>query len=149
MSSRRIVALVLWLVATAAIVTVTLGPVRQRLVGSEAPNGVLSLSQWFDPDTWSSGRQYEFALNLLLFVPWGALALIMLGLPRWWLAAMLGVALTLTIEIAQIATPRISDPRDLVANSIGALLGITLAAIALAPAAIVRRWRAARLRLAA
>ena len=149
MSSRRIVALVLWIVATAAIVTVTLGPVRQRLVGSEAPNGVLSLSQWFDPDTWSSGRQYEFALNLLLFVPWGALALITLGLPRWWLAAMLGVALTLTIEIAQIPTPRISDPRDLVANSIGALLGITLAAIALAPSAIVQRRRAARLRLAA
>lgn len=149
MSSRRVVALVLWIVATAAIITVTLGPVRQRLVGSEAPNGVFSLSAWLDPDTWTGGRLYEFALNLLLFVPWGALALLTLGLPRWWLAALLGFALTLTIEIAQIPTPRISDPRDLVANSIGALLGIVIAAIALAPAAIVRRRRATRLRLAA
>ena len=116
MSVARVTALVLWLVATAAILMVTLGPVRQRLVGSEAPNGVLSLSAWLDADTWTTGRLFEFALNLVLFVPWGALAVMALGLPRWWLAALLGFALTLTIEIAQIATPRISDPRDLVAT---------------------------------
>lgn len=149
MSASRIVAAVLWVALTAVILLVTLGPVRQRLVGSEATYGVLSPSEWLDPATWSRGSTFEFGLNLLMFVPWGALAVFALGARRWWLAAILGVALTLAIEIAQIPSPRISDPRDLVANSIGAFIGIVLAAVALAPGEIARRRRAARLRLAA
>ena len=149
MSVSRIVAAVLWLALTAAILLVTLGPIPQRLVGSEATFGVLSISEWLDPLTWSQGRVYEFGLNLLMFVPWGALAVFALGVRRWWLAALLGVALTLTIEIAQIPSPRISDPRDLVANSIGAAIGIVVAMSALVPGEIARRRQAARLRLAA
>ena len=149
MTGRRILATVLWVVVTAVILVITLGPVRQRLVGSEATYGVLSPSEWLDPGTWSSGTAFEFALNLIMFVPWGILAVLALGARRWWLAAFLGIALTLAIEIAQIPLPRISDPRDLVANSLGALLGIVIGMLALAPGAIARRQRAARLRLAA
>lgn len=149
MTGRRILAIVLWLGMTAAILLVTLGPVPQRLVGSEAPLGVLSLSEWLDPTTWSQGRAYEFGLNLIMFVPWGVLAVLALGARRWWLAVLLGVALTLSIEILQIPSPRISDPRDLVANSIGALFGIVIGMLALAPGAIARRRQTARLRLAA
>lgn len=149
MTGRRILATVLWVVVTAAILLVTLGPVRQRLVGSEATYGVLSPSEWLDPATWSSGTAFEFTLNLIMFVPWGVLAVLALGARRWWLAAFLGIALTLAIEIAQIPSPRISDPRDLVANSIGALFGIMIGMLALAPGAIARRQRTARLRLAA
>ena len=75
----------------------------------------------------------EFALNMALFVPWGMLAVFVLEARRWWLAALLGFALTVTIEVLQIPSARISDPRDLVANSLGALLGIALACIAVAP----------------
>ena len=149
MTGRRILALVLWLGMTAAILLVTLGPVRQRLVGSEATYGVLSPSEWLDPATWSSGTAFEFTLNLIMFVPWGILAVLALGARRWWLAVLLGVALTLSIEILQIPSPRISDPRDLVANSIGALFGIVIGMLALAPGAIARRKQTARLRLAA
>lgn len=148
MTARRIVATVLWAVMTTVILLVTLGPVRQRLVGSEATYGVLSPSEWLDRSTWTSGTAFEFALNLIMFVPWGVLAVLALGARRWWLAAFLGMALTLAIEIAQIPSPRISDPRDLVANSIGALFGIVIGMLVLAPGAIARR-RAARLRLAA
>lgn len=149
MTGRRMLATVLWVVVTAVILVITLGPVRQRLVGSEATYGVLSPSEWLDPATWSSGTAFEFTLNLIMFVPWGILAVLALGPRRWWLAAFLGIALTLAIEIAQIPLPRISDPRDLVANSIGALFGIVIGMLALAPGAIARRQQAARLRLAA
>jgi len=111
------------------LLMVTLGPIPQRLVGSEAPLGVLSLDLWFEASTWASGRLYEFVLNVLIFVPWGVLALIVLGERRWALVAVLGVALTVGIEVAQIPLPRISDPRDLVANSLGVLLGMSIAVL--------------------
>jgi glycopeptide antibiotics resistance protein len=130
MSPRKVVVLLLWVGLTAAIISITLGPVPQRLEGSEATKGVLSPTAW-DVSQWS-GSNYEFGLNLLMFLPWGMLALFLLGRRRWWLAAAIGIALTLAIEIAQIPSPRISDPRDLVANTLGALLGIAAALLLLA-----------------
>ena len=129
----RLIVGALWVLATVSILIVTLGAIPQRLVGFERTLGVLSPRSWFDPTTWSVGSPVEFALNMALFVPWGMLAVFVLGARRWWLAALLGVALTVSIEVLQIPSARISDPRDLVANSLGALLGIALACIALAP----------------
>lgn len=126
----RFIAALLLTGYSALLLLITLGPVPQRLVGSEAPFGVLSLDLWFEASTWESGRLYEFVLNVLIFVPWGVLALIAFGERRWMVAALLGVALTVAIEIAQIPLPRISDPRDLVANTLGVLVGLGMAAVA-------------------
>lgn len=126
---RRPIAFLLLAGYSALLLMATLGPVPQRLVGSEAPLGVLSLELWFEASTWTSGRLYEFVLNVLIFVPWGVLALIVLGERLWVVAALIGVALTVGIEIAQIPLPRISDPRDLVANTLGVLLGISFAVL--------------------
>lgn len=137
MPTRRHVPSILLALLTAVLVVVTIGPVGQRLAGEEAPLGVLSLEQWLVAETWTNGALSEFAANVLLFVPWGVLALLVVGERRWWLAAALGAALTLAIEIGQIPLPRISDPRDLVANSLGVLVGIGIAVV-------VRRSRALR-----
>ncbi len=128
MPIRRLVPGILLALVTFFLLVVTIGPVGQRIAGSEAPLGVLSLDRWFLAETWS-GATYEFVGNILMFVPWGVLALIVLGERRWWLAAGLGMALTFTIEVAQIPLERISDPRDLLANTIGVLLGLGAAAI--------------------
>lgn len=128
MPFRRLAPGILLAIATLFVVAVTISSVGQRIAGSEAPLGVLSIDRWFLAETWA-GAPYEFIANVVLFVPWGALALIVLGERRWWLAVILGLALTLTIEIAQIPLERISDPRDLVANSIGVLSGVGLAVI--------------------
>jgi VanZ family protein len=46
----------------------------------------------------------------------------------WWLAIVLGVVATAAIEYAQQhIVGRVSDPRDLVANTTGAVLGALLA----------------------
>lgn len=113
---------------TALVLLITIGPVRQRFVGSEADRGVLDWRSWFELSTWREGTASEFVANVALFVPWGALAVLALGGRRWMLAALGAGALTLVIEIAQIPLARISDPRDLVANALGALLGIALGA---------------------
>lgn len=133
MSRGRIVATVLAVVYTAFLLFTTLGPIRQRLIGDEVPGGVLNPQTWLTEETWTSGRLYEFVANIVVFVPWGFLVLLALGIRFWWLAALAGFALTLTIEIAQIPLPRISDPRDLVANVLGTLVGIGFAV------ALVRR----------
>lgn len=120
----RVLAALSGLAYTALVLIVTIGPVRQRFVGSEADRGVLDWRSWFEISTWREGTPGEFIANVALFVPWGALAVLALGARRWMLVAFGAGALTLAIEIAQIPTARISDPRDLVANLLGALLGI-------------------------
>lgn len=117
---------------TALVLLVTLGPVPQRLAGSQADRGILAWRDWFDSATWTSGSSFEFAANVMLFVPWGALVVLIVGPRRWWLAVLAGVVLTTAIEIAQIPTARISDPRDLVANVVGTIIGVLMATAAAA-----------------
>jgi glycopeptide antibiotics resistance protein len=112
---------------TALLLILTIGPIPQTLVGSEAELGVLSWGSWLEASTWRSGRRFEFVANVLVFVPWGVLALIAVGARRWGFAVVGGVVLTLAIEITQIPLPRISDPRDLVANTVGTVIGIIAA----------------------
>ena len=92
--------------------------------------------------TWVTYDVAEFSANVLLFVPMGVLLTLLLGVRNWWLALALGVAVTLTIEFAQLFLPaRVSDPRDLLANTLGALIGIGV--VTVAAAARVRRAAAA------
>ncbi|WP_438853869.1 VanZ family protein [Agromyces sp. M3QZ16-3] len=127
---------------------VTLGPAPGAVSGNQARGGVLDPSIWFESDTWTIGSPTEFELNVLLFVPFGALlAFAVRGAPAVVPAAM-GAGFALLIEVAQIPmADRISDPRDLVANSLGAVIGIIVArisdAIASIPARIKARRRAA------
>ncbi len=126
MGRSRARALVLLGLTTAALLIITIGPIPQRLEGSQAPTGVLSWSTWIDCAAWANGSLGEFAANVAAFVPWGALALVVTGTRRWWLAGLGGIALSFAIEVAQIPTDRISDPRDLVANTLGTGIGILI-----------------------
>jgi glycopeptide antibiotics resistance protein len=91
---------------------------------------------------WLTFARLEFAANVAMFVPVGLFLVLLLGRRQWWLAIGLGLALTAAIEFAQqFIANRVSDPRDLVANGIGAIVG-TLLALALTAA------KARRIRLA-
>ena len=64
----------------------------------------------------------EFTANVGMFVPIGALVAA-LG-RHWWIAFAVGIALTCGIEFVQLFLPaRFPDVRDILANSLGALLG--------------------------
>jgi glycopeptide antibiotics resistance protein len=79
---------------------------------------------------WITFDVVEFTANILLFVPMGFLFAMLLGRGRWWLAFAIGVAATLTIEFVQLFLPaRVSDPRDLLANTLGTAVGILVVAV--------------------
>lgn len=71
----------------------------------------------------------EFTANIAFFVPFGALAALLLPRPRWWIAVAAGVVLSSTIELGQLLfrPERTASVLDVVANSSGALAGALLA----------------------
>jgi glycopeptide antibiotics resistance protein len=74
--------------------------------------------------------QLEFTGNVLMFLPIGLFFVLLLGRARWWLAVVLGVLLTITIEFTQLFLPgRVSDVRDILANSVGAFVGVLVALV--------------------
>lgn len=79
------------------------------------------------PD-WVSGKSVEFALNVVLFVPLSFIGAVLL--PRWgWLQWLgVGFALTFLVEFVQgvFLPDRTPDVVDMVANSLGALVGYWL-----------------------
>ncbi len=94
---------------------------------------------------WITYSLLEFWSNVAMYVPVGLFFLLLLGRRRWWLAIALGVLLTLGIEFVQQYLPdRVSDPRDILANSVGAFIGVVAALLVTWPAA-VRRARDRRL----
>lgn len=87
---------------------------------------------------WITFALVEFTANVVLFVPIGVLFTLMVGWRRWWLAGLLGAGLTAAIEFTQLFLPdRVTDPRDLISNSIGAVIGVAVVLV-------VTAWRARR-----
>ncbi|MFB9641357.1 VanZ family protein [Agromyces lapidis] len=111
-------ALVLW---------VTVGPAPWRTTGNQLDGGILNLDAWTAQVTWTTGYLAEIAFNVALFIPVGVLAALLLPRRAWPLALLVGFAFTTVIELIQVPEPdRISDPRDLVMNTAGAVLGVVL-----------------------
>lgn len=129
MRTRRLLPLLGVTTAYLALVAwATLGPSPWRAEGNQAPLGVLNPSIWLERATWSTGSTYEFAANIVMFVPVGVLFAMLVGARRWLLALGAAALLTCAIEVAQIPIDdRISDPRDLLANTAGAVIGLALA----------------------
>lgn len=115
----------------AVLASLTLGP------QPEAAGGTLArLAAWFSgwpPTAWVTFDVLEFAANVVLFVPTGLLWVAWTGARRRWLAVALaaaaGLVLSLAIEATQalLLADRVADVRDLVSNTLGALLGAAAA----------------------
>ena len=76
-------------------------------------------------------QHWEFLLNLAMFVPLGVLLVLTFGARFFWVALVLVIALTFSIEALQQVIPyRVPDVRDLFANGLGGVVG-TLLGVAL------------------
>ncbi len=85
-------------------------------------------------------NRLEFLANIGLFVPVGMFLLLLVGTRWWWVAGLASFAMTTFIEGAQRGIPgRVSDERDVLANTVGALIGIAVATVLTLPAALRRR----------
>lgn len=91
-------------------------------------------------------ERIEFLANIGLFVPLGVFLLLLVGSRLWFIAIAAGIVLTSMIESVQKTIPgRVSDPRDVAANSIGMFVGVGLALVLTLPATMRhQRQRAAR-----
>ena len=84
-------------------------------------------------------NQLEFLANIALFVPVGMFLLLLAGTRLWWVALTASFAMTTFIEIAQGSIPgRVPDERDLMANGLGAVIGVLVALVLTLPAALSR-----------
>ena len=74
-------------------------------------------------------RFIEFSANIVFFVPVGFLLGILLPYRYWYLAVVLGAALSAAVETAQglFLPGRVSSPADVVANTTGAVIGCVVA----------------------
>ena len=77
---------------------------------------------------WFGYNKLEFSANILMFVPVGFLVALLLPVRAWWLALIICPGLSIGIELTQAAflSARFATPTDVAANSVGALVGITL-----------------------
>jgi hypothetical protein len=93
---------------------------------------------------WYSYDLLEFSANVLLFVPLGLFGVLVVGLRFWWAPLIFGVAATVVIETVQamLLPERMSSTSDIVANSIGAALGVAAGCVILAVQASGRRSQA-------
>jgi glycopeptide antibiotics resistance protein len=109
---------------------ITLGP--QPF--DDDPNGLLfralALFGRLDATSWITYNRLEFTANIGMFLPIGLFLVLLFGRRLWWLAMALGFCITVAIETAQIFLPsRVSDPRDIVANTCGAVIGVLVGLI--------------------
>jgi glycopeptide antibiotics resistance protein len=87
-----------------------------------------------------SDAELEFLANIALFVPVGMFLLLLFGSRLWWVALAASFAMTAFIETAQRGIPgRVPDERDLVANGLGAIVGVVIALVLTLPGTLRRR----------
>ncbi|GAA1831039.1 VanZ family protein [Agromyces salentinus] len=110
------------------VLWLTIGPAPwSSTEGHELDGGIVNLDAWTSPATWSTGYISEIAFNVMLFIPVGLLAALLIPRRRWPLALLAGFGFTAFIELGQLVLPdRVSDPRDLLLNTLGATVGVGL-----------------------
>ncbi|GAA2249597.1 VanZ family protein [Herbiconiux moechotypicola] len=87
--------------------------------------------------------EVEFAANVAMFVPLGVLLGLTLGPHWWWIALVVGIGFSTSIELLQyfFLPERFATYEDVVANSFGAALGTVVAGAVYS----ARPWRRSRL----
>jgi glycopeptide antibiotics resistance protein len=125
----------------------TLGPQPDVNVGDGLFWQLLAFFQRHESTAWIDYATLEFSANVAMFAPIGLFLLLLLGRRRWWAAILFGVLLTAGIEFVQQFLPgRVSDPRDVAANSVGAAVGVVVALVVTWPAAVRRARETRRMR---
>ncbi|BDV31107.1 VanZ family protein [Microbacterium terricola] len=127
-ATARIVLAVLSAAYLWAVAWLTL---RARPYGSDIADALDRLLVWLaqrESTAWITFDRVEFAANVAMFVPLGVFAVLWFGVRGWWTAPLLGLAVSGAIETLQAAylDSRVPDVRDIVANTLGATIGMLL-----------------------
>ena len=128
-SFRRRLVLVMLIAYTAFVFVITLSP-RMPGSGFVARFVDWALREFHQRNLllWVDFLDIEFFGNILMFVPIGVFAALLIARRAWWVLLLLGSALSGFIEICQylFLPDRFPEWRDVLSNSIGFLLGAAL-----------------------
>ena len=125
----RLIAGVSYVVVLLLLVTTPISWVLNRLTVQLYVVGVYDLHQ-----RWLLPEHVGYLLNVLLFVPFGALVVLIARWP-WWEAALVATGVSAAIEVVQYlpVLHRDATIADVICNGLGGLLG------AMAAAAVLQR----------
>ena len=75
----------------------------------------------------------EFAANIAFFAPVGLIVVLLVGGRRWWLGVVVGLLGSVTVELGQhfFLPSRFATVDDVIANTLGALIGSIVGVAAL------------------
>lgn len=73
----------------------------------------------------------EFVINIAFFVPYGILLPTAFRKLRWWAADLIALGTTLCLELLQPFFGRVCDLDDIIANTLGAVIGCGIAKLVL------------------
>lgn len=124
--------------ALAAVAALTLGP---RAVVAPARGVFLRATEELAAPVRAMLPQAstDQILNALLFVPLGAALALLLPRGMWWLAIVLGGALSACVEFLQESIPgRVPDADDVLWNTLGCAIGVIVVAVPRLIAALLR-----------
>ncbi|MDE6732012.1 MAG: VanZ family protein [Oscillospiraceae bacterium] len=76
-------------------------------------------------------RDEELVGNIVMFVPYGILLAVSFQKLRWWAVDLIGLGTTVTIELVQPFLERSCDLDDIIANTLGAVIGCGIAKLVL------------------
>lgn len=113
------------------ILVATLWPTPLDQGYSAAIQKVLDVVHRNGVPEWFGYNKLEFSANVVMFVPLGFLAALLLPARVWWLALLICPGLSIAIELTQATflAARFATATDVIANSIGAVIGILVAVI--------------------
>jgi glycopeptide antibiotics resistance protein len=113
------------LVVLAAILTITFWPTPVDRPFAHSLSGILAQLHRAGVPAWVDYSFVQTASNVVMFLPLGALIASVVWRTFWWVSGVLGLALSLSIELTQylVLPARFATAGDLIANTAGALLG--------------------------
>lgn len=112
-----------------AVALLVFGPWGWALNRATVRLYVLFRHDWPVAPDWALPEHYGVLLNVVLFVPLGALLVLLAGRPWWW-ATLLAAAGSGVIEVVQgLWLDRDASWSDVAANTLGACLGAVLVSL--------------------
>lgn len=73
---------------------------------------------------------YENIMNIVVFVPIGYILCSLLPLSKWWITVIIGMSLSVMIELMQLGFHRgLCELDDVIHNTVGCLVGVLIACL--------------------
>ncbi len=133
---RSVMTRAVLLIYAAAVVVLVVGPWGHALDRLTVRCYVLLRYTWPVAPDRAAPEHYGLVLNVLLFVPLGV-GLTLITSWRWWRMVLAAALASTLVEAVQLVLPREADPLDVVANTVGAAVGVL--AVRFAVTVCVRR----------